>query len=347
MENRFSFVFYALNRHSYVSGLSYFKQKKISLSWVLLIKGRDFYTKESDWYDILECYLNGKKLWSGGFYSSSSAVKMLIKSYRVYSYLKKNRFRSSFEVKFVFTNYTDIPTLVAYQNILNVSEVVLVDDGMVVFNTAARRHKSKKPVLKDAVLSKSKFLGLFVKFILKRMGFSYPSIDSITFYSVFPIENRVSRDDRFLRNRVGQDFTNVDVRSGVAHFVSQPILTLNIASEFAFKLAIDQVAKKYKVVTYFPHRHESEKELKIVRKYKNIKIMKDSKPYEEYLKDSKYCPGAIISFYSSVLYTLYDLPKECNLLFVSIPEDHLTTENKDTVLNVFNSLSEDDRFERL
>lgn len=339
-------VLHIQNIHTYKNALEYLRNRGFNLDNVILIKAGEFEIEES-WKNYLELCTE-KRNFLNYLSKKSGYLKRIIQIHRSKLAAKRANRLITGEIEFICAHYSHETVRICFQNITNDKKMVLIDDGMMVFSTIELRNKVFKPEIEPEKKNKKsnrKLKDLLTKFVFNLLGLKNTHPDNVVYYSKFPIEEKISSRDIYI-NQPLYDWSGCSVDNNFVHIVGQPLVTLGIISEAKFKSILNSVVNKYKNkfhISYIRHPRESIKEEKIVNSIDEIDVCELDTRYEDFILGAKVLPGQIITFYSSVLYTMYNANQAVNFYFISIDESDLICDYKTSlnIIEIYNILSSD------
>lgn len=303
------------NNHCYTNAIDTIKKLSIKKSETVLIVMEDpsymargiswLNVIDDEWLDVIDISYRERK---------SIIGKLIYRYLKIYWALKAKRAIKSFDTantKFYLSAHYDWESdISAYHSIENISKkYLIIDDGMKSIVMEAYREKELNRRYPN-IFNQSAYRYLpFYERIIRRvlcalLRINTTSIKQLYWYTKLPISAFNQRNlDVFID--ISEDYKKKPISEKTIHYISQPIPKLGVEKENYLRCLFEKLKSKESKskIYYFPHRFEDEFQIKIAEDYFEIKKLKCG--YEDYLNCLDSYPSAIVSFYSSVLFTLH------------------------------------------
>lgn len=321
-------VIFVGNTHTFYAALSALEKEKIDTKdTLLLINSKQLcedIIHQKTWFDVKFIGITKKEKAINKFKNQFLHIIWGLKSKAIL-----NRLNTQNIVCFIAAHYNWIPHVSSFHLIKNKNKkFIVIDDGMkniILEKLREDELSQKKPNILYMGGYKNKYLieKLLYKIICKLTGLKIESIPILYWYTKLPTAafSKKTKDKIIdISEKPNSSKSNVKV----AHFISQPLLNLgnvdiNLLAQL-FKSIRENIDKSIKII-YIPHRVEETRQKTLANQY--FTISSDiNEPYENYFIKLKTKPGIIISFYSSVLFTLHR-ESENNIKFYAIDSPNI------------------------
>lgn len=209
---------------------------------------------------------------------------------------------------FIFSSLFDnrmllLSKLTKYQNI------ILIDDGTEAI-AALKSYEDNTNLFDSNLLSILTFF---------KISFKFP--ENIMFYSSFNKDKENSKPSySFIKSKIKHSETCNDI-----FFIGQALYEMLGENFYHETLKTFANKNKNKNIKYFPHRLESKENISMINKSYGYEIVESDLIFECYLATIDYLPSKIISFYSTVLFTipllLMESKNKIQIEFISLPKN--------------------------
>lgn len=329
------------NRHCYFNTIDVLEKLSIEKSKTVIIvyENTDYLKKgislidiiDNEWLDVIDISYRDEK---------SIISKMIHRYLKIYWAIKaKNILKRIDTTKtqfFISPHYDWESDLSAYRSIMNPSKKYLViDDGMKNIVMEARREKELSkgsPTIFNQ--SAYNYLPLYERVIRRVLCtilyIPTTSLGQLNWYTKLPLSSFRNRNsDLFVDLSTECEYKPIVEKK--VHYISQPIPKFTSTKAACLRKLFNTIIKRNagSKIYYFPHRFESYTQTKLAEEY--FEIVKPNCDYENYLKALDAYPSTIISFYSSVLFTLHKYHKT-GIKFLSIYDDQIYESNENLEL---------------
>lgn len=215
-------------------------------------------------------------------------------------------------------------------NSISSKQIFLLDDG---FATIYIYNKFKN----NKVLYNKKDK---LKYLLSKGQYNYKYYNEISYFTIF--DNYL--DVKYVyRNNFDHFLSeNAWIDKNVVYWLGSPIVEDGIVNENYYLNVIELWAGKIgnKKIYYFPHRRENSDKLMKISENFNIQIKETTVPIELYVIDTKIRPLAIISFFSTALFSLNRILDYGKIYYIDI-EDKELLKRYEHIKNIYKILEEE------
>lgn len=334
------------NSHSYSNAVASLKKLSIKKSETVLIvnEAPSYAEKGISWLGILgDEWLAVVDI---SYRYNNTVFKKVVHRYlKIYWAIKARnairRFDTSKTKVFISSHYDWESDINAYHSIGNNSKKYLViDDGMKNIAMEALREKELNKSFPN-IFNQSAYNYLpFYERLIRRvfcaaLFVNTSSVRQLYWYTQLPISvfNK-KNSDIFID--ISEQVMKKPINENSIHYISQPIPQLTVKKKLHLRKLFESLKKNNpkSTIYYFPHRFETKCQTNLANDY--FKIISPECNYEDYLQSLDSYPLTIISFYSSVLFTLHKY-HEIGIEFKSLYDSNIYESNKNLEL-VYNAI---------
>lgn len=308
-------VIFVGNTHTFYAALATLKKEKIETKdTLLLINSRQLSENtinQKIWFDVKFLGIKKKETFSGKFFN-----KFKNRFIHIIWAIKSKAILDSLDTKdvicFIAAHYNWISHTSSFHQIKNKNKkFIVIDDGMkniILEKLRTDELLQKKPniLYMEGYKKYSSIEKLLLRAVCKLIGLNISSVPILHWYTKLPTSS-FSHKTKDIIIDISEKPSIGKTDKKTAHFISQPILGLgNIDIELLSQIykSIRKIINKETEIIYIPHQIEQEQQKNLASEYFKIHP-KTNMPYEIFYSKLKIKPGIIISFYSSVLFTLH------------------------------------------
>jgi len=200
-----------------------------------------------------------------------------------------------------------------FANSVKTEEVIVLDDGFSTINLLPKIKTNSLHSYRD-----------YIKYLLSKGTYRFNSDSKVSFFSIF--EDYLDSKNIYVNNFNNLISDEKWTESDSVYWLGSAIVEDEIVERSYYIEEIRQCLGKVKTereIIYFPHRREEEQKLKVLKDKFGFRCKYSELPIELYVVQSKVKPNAIISFYSTALYSLNRILDSSNIYYIPIDEDKI------------------------
>ncbi len=345
-------IIFVGNEHTFDAALSVLKKKNIDTCETLLIINSHEPAREIIeryvWFDIKYLF---EDFGSGLFRKIKNRFSHVVWGIKARSCLEKI---DTSQVKyFIAAHYDWVSHVSCYHAVKScIKKFIIIDDGVKNIVLEHGRHaelsKSKSNILSMGAYSKrSLFERKIIEIVCKILNLKVDSVPILHWYTRLPIKSFSNHvKDKFVDLNMAPCVYYID--NDLVHFISQPLLGRDNFDENLFSKILFSIKNRFDEKTkiiYMPHRSENPLQTELASKF-FVVGGRPNEPYEKFFSKMEKKPAAILSFYSSVLFTLHN-ESRASVKFYAIDCENVEIFFEENTKLVYNAMKNSGHIEML